>query len=1312
MISIKNFLFVALSCSLSSSYGQTPGLIFQPASGSGTLILDPNGDGYVSLSTGGFTINDQSESEIPFVPLAFPGLEPSNDLNSGPACGFTDFVDSGAEDPAMVYFDGTNLIFRLRIGNALNNSKGYSILVDTDNKFGFSGAHADPNATIQNPGFEIEICLRTNFGVYVYNVDGGCPGAAIYSYPGTTNYQKSVALTTNCSNPDYFYDFFIPMSALNGLGVTSSTPLRMAIVTQMNPQPAICNSAISDIGGINDASCGNIPGICFTNIINNFTPTSVSNINSPIVDRSQCPSINTVTAGSNSLSGSTTENNGTLISVYRNGNLIGTTVSSAGTWNLTSISPSIASGDTITASAEAPGKSVSVTDCSVKIVNSSCSPALNFSLTSECTPKKGFTGSAGSAIAGAVIKVYDASGNLVTPNAGSIYNSGTVTANPDGSWIWKCNGNSSCSAGANNCITSGTYRVTQTESGKCESNPIILCIGTSTASTTPTITGTLSSSSTSISGTAGANATVMLMKRTGSLLTLAGTTTANGSGAWTKTGIALNPCDTITAVAVQSGLCQSSYATDKIVNGGTTLVPVITGKYCAATAITSVSGYCIEPAGTMIQIYENGVAEGSPVVIQSNGTWTATSGINIALGSTITARATAPCKLQSGNSNAVVTGTITNDNILSFTTNPIIEGMTSLSGTATSGNTVTAYIDGVAIGSPVVASSGLWSITGLATYDLYPDGMMTITSASPTGCASDPVAGSTVLCLPPSNSQSIILDKDTVCNGDNTSLEIVGSENLMVYQLYLNGTATGNSILGNGNNIVLTTGPLNNSGNLILKAIKIGSSNCTSEFADSSWIYISEPASPLISYTSNRTCEGDTLLLSSSYSSNLLWSTGETTQSIQVFNSGVYSVTYTDGFGCTSTSSQAISFHTLPPTLNISSPANVGICLGDSLLLTTTYLPGVTYQWRKYGNNLPGGDTTFYMITTPGRYRVRITDLNGCTSISPFVEVTSGPAVPEISSMGSTIICQGSSVTLTTNPIPGMTYSWRKYSNPISGSAGSSYQASTAGKYSCVATDLNGCTRASASIDVAISPHEPLVIANGPTTFCYGDSVLLTVNPEFGLTYQWKKYGNLVPGAYGTSYYAKNEGQYKAVATDLNGCIRASNAIVILNEPGPVIITASGPTTFCPGSNVSLTVSPLQGATYQWKKYNNNIAGANQPSYLADKSGRYKCIITDINGCTRSSNPIDVSSSCRYAGNSGVDVYPNPSIGRFEIATSDLNSDISKIIIRDASGRITGTISRSEIDGVFYVDGLSKGIYFATISTEDTPIVVKLIKIQ
>ncbi|NJK94959.1 MAG: hypothetical protein HC905_08635 [Bacteroidales bacterium] len=189
---------------------QTPGMIYENP---GITVLDPNGDGYVSATVNGFISDDDAESEIDYVSIAFKETEPTSDPGPGPNCSFNDIVDTGSEEPIFVNFDGTYLRFRFRLGNTSPNSKGYSIFIDSDQKFGFTGTNKDPNAVAGNPGFEIEVVLMTNFGVAVYNVDGTTTPVQVVGYatnPYTSHCQKSVALTTNCGNIDVFYDFFIP----------------------------------------------------------------------------------------------------------------------------------------------------------------------------------------------------------------------------------------------------------------------------------------------------------------------------------------------------------------------------------------------------------------------------------------------------------------------------------------------------------------------------------------------------------------------------------------------------------------------------------------------------------------------------------------------------------------------------------------------------------------------------------------------------------------------------------------------------------------------------------------------------------------------------------------------------------------------------------------------------------------------------------------------------------------------------------------------------------------------------------------------
>lgn len=101
----KGSVFLLLLILLSSALqSQTPGMIVEPATGVSATILDPNGDGYVSATTVGFLGNDQINNELPWQTLIPAGSEPNSDVQNGPNCGFTDFVEStvGGMDPVFI----------------------------------------------------------------------------------------------------------------------------------------------------------------------------------------------------------------------------------------------------------------------------------------------------------------------------------------------------------------------------------------------------------------------------------------------------------------------------------------------------------------------------------------------------------------------------------------------------------------------------------------------------------------------------------------------------------------------------------------------------------------------------------------------------------------------------------------------------------------------------------------------------------------------------------------------------------------------------------------------------------------------------------------------------------------------------------------------------------------------------------------------------------------------------------------------------------------------------------------------------------
>jgi len=243
-----------------------------------TTVMDPNGDGYVSLTNSGFSFDGYyvDEFEIGMFGIPYYGDgETLNDTQIGPNCGTTDLtVDTDGHSVYAVLDDDNNLIFRFRLANERPSVEAYTILIDTDGKIGPS----DPNYSQSNPGFEIDITLikSASQGVTVYNVDGasGCP-TPVLDYDYSSHFQLAIADITSCGDEDYFYDFYVPFDDLTAaFGITKQSKLQFAAVTNISGTCALAGK-ISDIGGVNDDDYDGCNYCAFEDLASNQCPVAL-----------------------------------------------------------------------------------------------------------------------------------------------------------------------------------------------------------------------------------------------------------------------------------------------------------------------------------------------------------------------------------------------------------------------------------------------------------------------------------------------------------------------------------------------------------------------------------------------------------------------------------------------------------------------------------------------------------------------------------------------------------------------------------------------------------------------------------------------------------------------------------------------------------------------------------------------------------------------------------------------------------------------------------------------------------------------------
>lgn len=447
------------------------------------------------------------------------------------------------------------------------------------------------------------------------------------------------------------------------------------------------------------------------------------------------------------------------------------------------------------------------------------------------------------------------------------------------------------------------------------------------------------------------------------------------------------------------------------------------------------------------------------------------------------------------------------------------------------------------------------------------------------------------------------------------------------------------------------------------------------------------------------------------YKNNILIQ-GATSQSYTATSSGSYKVKVTDGQNCPDTSDPVNVYNASTPNAIISSPStNITVCPNIYITLTAGFGSGYTYQWFKNGVIL-NGSTGQSLLCDNGSYTVRVTNAQGCSSISQPRVITwsSLPVASITTSTGNPGFCSGSTVNLNTPHTTGNTYKWYKYGNLIAGATSSTYQASTAGKYKVVVTNSTGCSKTSAPINISLYPVPPATIsATGPTTFCQGDQVKLQANYGSTYSYQWYKYGSAIPGETTRNLFANSNGPYKVEVTSAYGCSKKSIAtnITVLVIPN-ASINPQGPTTFCAGGSVQLNGTSGLGNTYQWKLYGNDIAGATNKNYTATAAGNYKVAVTNSLGCTDISDPVIVTVPCRMKNETiseNLELFPNPANTYITIS----GGIPSSYEIINATGQVLISQEKNTAN-VIDISSIPAGLYLIRVVTEYGPSTLKFIK--
>ena len=316
------------------------------------------------------------------------------------------------------------------------------------------------------------------------------------------------------------------------------------------------------------------------------------------------------------------------------------------------------------------------------------------------------------------------------------------------------------------------------------------------------------------------------------------------------------------------------------------------------------------------------------------------------------------------------------------------------------------------------------------------------------------------------------------------------------------------------------------------------------------------------------------------------WSTGETTQTINIDTAGEYSVEITSVGGCEVHDTIIIETHDIDVLL----PNDTAFCFGESYDIVAQSDSAVVWNWES------GETGQSITVDATGDYKITVENSFGCSdSDSVTITVNALPVV----TVRDTTICPGGTGTFEAVSATATNYLWQKEGDGTT----QSITDSIVGFYEVIVTDANGCKD---TAEAELTLHTPPVVTVNNYTICIGDpAATFTATSATATSYVWSENGT------GTAQTTTGTttGDYTVIVEDINTC--KDTATGVLKVDTLPIVSLDG-AAICDGeTSVDLTAESTTAVEYAWS----GLGAGTTKTITAITQGNYIVTVTDENGC-------------------------------------------------------------------------------------------------
>jgi hypothetical protein len=298
--------------------------------------------------------------------------------------------------------------------------------------------------------------------------------------------------------------------------------------------------------------------------------------------------------------------------------------------------------------------------------------------------------------------------------------------------------------------------------------------------------------------------------------------------------------------------------------------------------------------------------------------------------------------------------------------------------------------------------------------------------------------------------------------------------------------------------------------------------------------------------------------------------------------------------------------------------SNAPVCIGEDIILTSSSVPGATYNWSgptMFSSTSQNTSISNSSASNEGLYTLQVND--GCTTYETLN--ISLIDLPVINTNSQSEYCEGRTLNITATSSPvGNLFNW---SGPNSlNQSGSSenltiplFSSLNLGLYTLSVVDINGCvsTETFTISNVLNSPNVNCSVSDN--IICLGEGIIVNATSDAD-NLVWSN--GLINGE---TFYPTMPGNYSyfALGTNSNGCQDECGIFITVNPPPVVDYSIINPNEncsgICNGSAIVYSLFGIDDNSYLWDE---NADNQNTAVATGLCPGIYSVNVTSPDGCS------------------------------------------------------------------------------------------------